>query len=142
MAASAAATVRMNRAKTCPVRSPSEGREGHEIDVDRQQDQLDRHQDDDDVLAVEDDARDAEREQDRRDDEIMVRPTTMHALPSEARPRGHFLDIDDIVARARVLLRDLLPLDAGLVMQRQHDRADHGGQQHQARSLEEEEYCV
>ena len=41
-----------------------EGREGDEVDVDREQDQLDRHQDDDDVLAVEEDAEDAEREQD------------------------------------------------------------------------------
>jgi hypothetical protein len=32
------------------------GREGDEVDVDRQQDQLDRHQDDDDVLAVQEDA--------------------------------------------------------------------------------------
>ena len=41
------------------------GREGHQIDVHRQQDQLDRHQDDDDVLAVHEDAEDAEGEQDR-----------------------------------------------------------------------------
>src|SRR5882724_12419921 len=41
------------------------GREGDEVDVDREQHQLDRHQDDDDVLAVEEDAEDAEREQDR-----------------------------------------------------------------------------
>ncbi len=37
-----------------------------------EQDQLDRHQDDDDVLAVEEDAEHAEREQDRRDREIMA----------------------------------------------------------------------
>ncbi len=42
-----------------------ERREGHEVDVDRQQHQFDRHQDDDDVLAVEEDAEDADREQDR-----------------------------------------------------------------------------
>src|ERR1700687_5300994 len=30
-----------------------EGRERHQVDVDREQDELDRHQDDDDVLAVE-----------------------------------------------------------------------------------------
>src|SRR5580704_16111851 len=40
-----------------------EGRERDEIDVDREQDQLDRHQNDDDVLAVEKDAEHAEREQ-------------------------------------------------------------------------------
>src|SRR4051794_11047842 len=49
-----------------------EGRERHEVDVDREQDQLDRHQDDDDVLAVDEDAEDAQREQDRGDREIMA----------------------------------------------------------------------
>ena len=38
----------------------------------REQDQLDRHQDDDDVLAVEEDAEHAEHEQDRADGEIMA----------------------------------------------------------------------
>src|SRR6266545_812357 len=51
-----------------------EGRERDEIDIDRQQDQLDRHQDDDDVLPVEEDAEDAEREQDRRNSEVMAEP--------------------------------------------------------------------
>src|SRR6185312_8560172 len=45
--------------------------EGDEVDVDRKQDQLDRHQDDDDVLAVEEDAENPEREQDGGDREIM-----------------------------------------------------------------------
>src|SRR5947208_2905050 len=48
-----------------------EGRERHQIDVDREQDQLDRHQDHDDVLAVEEDAEDSEREQDRADRQIV-----------------------------------------------------------------------
>src|SRR5262249_43114284 len=48
-----------------------EARERHQIDVDGEQDQLDRHQDDDDVLAVDEDAEDAEREQDRADREIV-----------------------------------------------------------------------
>ena len=38
------------------------GRERHQVDVDGEQDQLDRHQDDDDVLAVQEDAENAERE--------------------------------------------------------------------------------
>src|SRR6266704_1250431 len=50
------------------------GREGDEVDVDREQDQLDRHQDDDDVLPIEEDAKNAEREQDRRDGEIVAEP--------------------------------------------------------------------
>src|SRR6185312_372958 len=48
------------------------GREGHEVDVDGEQDQLDRHQDDDDVLPVEEDAENPEREQDRSDREVMA----------------------------------------------------------------------
>jgi hypothetical protein len=52
MAASAAATVKISSAKICPVRSPEKPRKRHEIDVDGEQDQFDRHQDDDDVLAV------------------------------------------------------------------------------------------
>src|ERR1700749_968060 len=51
-----------------------ESRERHQVDVDRQQDQLDRHQDHDDVLAVEEDAEDPEREQDRADGQIMSEP--------------------------------------------------------------------
>src|SRR5579872_6250288 len=51
-----------------------EGRERHQVEIDREQDQLDRHHDDDDVLAVEEDAEDAEREQDRGDGEIMAEP--------------------------------------------------------------------
>ena len=37
-----------------------------------EQDELDRHQDDDDVLAVEEDAEHAEHEQDRADGEVMA----------------------------------------------------------------------
>src|SRR5262245_18830353 len=48
-----------------------EGREGDQVDVDCQQHQLDRHQDDDHVLAVEKDAEDAKREQDCRNREVM-----------------------------------------------------------------------
>src|SRR4051812_43721844 len=58
-----------------------EGRERHEVDVDRKQDQLDRHQNDDDVLAVDEDAEDAEREQDRGDREI-VPQTDGHSAAS------------------------------------------------------------
>src|SRR3954463_1145769 len=48
-----------------------EGRERHEVDVDREQDQLDRHQDDDDVLPVEEDAENPCCEQDRADRQIV-----------------------------------------------------------------------
>src|ERR687884_544432 len=49
-----------------------EGRERDQVDVDREQHQLDRHQDDDDVLAVEENAEDAEREQHRRHGQVMA----------------------------------------------------------------------
>src|SRR2546430_1542166 len=48
------------------------GRERDQVDVDGEQDQLDRHQDHDDVLAVDEDAENAEREQDRGDGEVMA----------------------------------------------------------------------
>src|SRR4030088_612800 len=48
-----------------------ERRERHQIDIDSEQDQFDRHQGDDDVLAVEKDAEDPCCEQDRSDREIM-----------------------------------------------------------------------
>src|SRR6266700_4186876 len=53
---------------------PQECRERHQVDVDREQDQLDRHQYDNDVLAVEEDAEDPQREQDRADRQIMSKP--------------------------------------------------------------------
>src|ERR1700726_611426 len=46
-------------------------REGDEVDVDREQHQLDRHHDDDDVLAIEEDAEDPCREQDPGDGQVM-----------------------------------------------------------------------
>src|SRR5580704_10315498 len=59
-----------------------EGRKRHQVDVDGEQDELDRHQDDDDVLAVEEDAQDAEREQDRGDREIVTEPDHHGSPPS------------------------------------------------------------
>src|SRR5512146_372428 len=55
--------------------------EGDQVDVDRQQDQLDRHQDDDDVLAVEEDAENSKREQDGGDRQIMSEPDGHVLLP-------------------------------------------------------------
>src|SRR6266404_5793408 len=60
-----------------------EGRERHQIDIDREQDQFDRHQDDDDVLAIEKDAENAEREQNRADRQIMSK-TDRHCTHSGA----------------------------------------------------------
>src|ERR1043166_8969918 len=52
--------------------------ERHQVDVDGEQDQLDRHQDDDHVLAVKEDAENPEREQDRGDREIMAEADGHH----------------------------------------------------------------
>src|SRR5450830_851503 len=57
------------------------GGEGDHVDVDREQDQFDRHQDDDHVLAVEEDAENPEREQDRGDREIMSKANGHVLLP-------------------------------------------------------------
>src|SRR5580700_11087884 len=59
-----------------------ESRERHQIDVDGEQNELDRHQDDDDVLAVEEDAQDPEREQDRGNRQIMPEPDDHGSPPS------------------------------------------------------------
>src|SRR5512145_704638 len=48
-----------------------EGREGHQVDVDREQNEFDRHEDDDDVLAVHEDAEHADGEESGGDDQIV-----------------------------------------------------------------------
>src|SRR3546814_582784 len=55
-------------------------RESDEVDIDREQHQLDRHQDDDDVLAVQEDAEQAEREQNGGHGQIM-RESDLHQMP-------------------------------------------------------------
>src|ERR1051326_2944762 len=62
------------------------GGERHQVDVDGEQDQLDRHQDDDHVLAVEENAENPEREQDRGDREVMAEADGQHRqMPSPGR---------------------------------------------------------
>src|ERR1043165_2256306 len=67
-----------------PDQVAEERGERHQVDVDGEQDQLDRHQDDDDVLAVDEDAEDPEREQDRGDREI-VSEADGHVRPCPGR---------------------------------------------------------
>ena len=55
-------------------------------------------------------------------------------LASNALPERHLAKFDRIRGRPRILGRDVLALDADLMMQGQDDRADHGGQQHQSRA--------
>src|SRR5580698_5958266 len=56
-----------------------EGRERHQVAVDGEQNELDRHQDDDDVLAVEKDAEHAEREQGGAYHQIVAEPDGHHS---------------------------------------------------------------
>src|SRR6266566_2812334 len=65
-----------------PDQITEEGGKGDEIDVDRKQNELDRHQDDDHVLAVEENAENADREQDGGDREVMAKADG-HIVPFE-----------------------------------------------------------
>src|SRR5690606_34245141 len=69
-----------------PGRVAGVARERDEVDVDREQHQLDRHQQDDHVLAVEEDARDADAEQRRAQREVVAERKALgeqfHYLPS------------------------------------------------------------
>src|ERR1700712_780172 len=60
--------------KNLPRQVLEVGAEGDEVDVHRQQDQLDRHQDDDHVLAVQKNPQHAKHEQDRADDDVVFDP--------------------------------------------------------------------
>src|SRR6202020_2518567 len=55
---------------------------GHEIEIDRKQDQLDRHQNDDDVLAVEENAHHPDGEENGRDCQIIGKPDGHGHAPS------------------------------------------------------------
>src|SRR3546814_20397167 len=54
------------------------GGEGDQVDVHREQHELDGHQDDDDVLAVQEDAEDPQREEDRGDREVVPEADLQH----------------------------------------------------------------
>src|SRR5262249_18741729 len=76
------------------------GREGDQIDVDREQDQLDRHQYDDDVLAVEKNAENPQREQHRGDGEIVAKTDGHVLLPSPCPGRTLTISIEAAGVRA------------------------------------------
>ena len=57
--------------KNLPCEISEIDRKRHKIDVHREQDQLDGHQDDDDILAVDENAEHADREEQRGQDQIM-----------------------------------------------------------------------
>src|SRR5690606_36056763 len=133
IAASAAATVSTNNAKTCPTRSPSAAEKATKlmltasrmssIDIRMTMTFL-RFRKMPNTPSVN---RTAES----------VRKCPMPTVISDALARLDLLDLDRGRRRAGDLRGDVLPLDARLVAQRQHDGADHGDQQHEARDLEE-----
>ncbi len=113
------------------------GREGDEVDVHRQQHQLDRHQDDDDVLAVDEDAHDPGDEQDRRHRQVVrrVRSLAAHApCPGLMSTRCTAAFGSRYICFSTSCRFTCLPL-----AERQHDRPDHRHQQDQPRRLEQED---
>ena len=65
-----------------------EVRKRHEIDVDGEKHQLNRHQNDDDILAVEKDAKHAQRKQRRSDGQVMLDADGHLASLSQLCPSG------------------------------------------------------
>src|SRR5690554_1877263 len=57
------------------------GREGHQIDVDRKQHELDRHQDHDDVLTVQEDAQDPQGKEDCGHRQVVSQSDLEHHTP-------------------------------------------------------------
>jgi len=83
MAASAAATVRMKKTNTCPARSPLKREKGNEIHVHGKQHQFDAHQQQNDILAIDENARHAEHEQHAAEHQVMRQGN--HSIPSKSR---------------------------------------------------------
>src|SRR5215469_12824141 len=79
-----------------------ENRERDEIDTDGEQHQLDRHQHDDDVLAVQKNTKDPEREQDRGHGQVMCEADQHQLLPV---PSGT-LTTSTVSARVRASCAD------------------------------------
>src|SRR5690606_23995315 len=82
-----------------------------EVEVHREQDQLDRHQDDDDVLAVEEDAEHAEHEQDRAHDDVVFDPDHSCTPPPTS---GRALTTESLGRRAICLAMSCCPRGARL----------------------------
>src|SRR5688572_23861058 len=78
-------------------------REGDQVDVDGEQHELDRHQDDDDVLAVEEHAEDAQREDDGGDGQVMGKADLQHHTP----PRVGTLTSSTDCSRVRLIWREM-----------------------------------
>ena len=60
-------------------------RESHQIDIDGEQHQFDRHQDDDDVFPVQEDTENPDGEQDRGNGQVMSKSDNHLRFPPPAR---------------------------------------------------------
>src|SRR3546814_18396203 len=86
------------------------GGEGDQVDVHRKQHELDGHQDDDDVLAVQEDAEDPQRKEDRGDREVVPEADLQHGHTT-LRLGTCFTSTDS--ARVRAVCRDRKSVEYG-----------------------------
>jgi hypothetical protein len=129
IADSAAATVRMKNTKTCPVHVAEVARERDEVEVDREQHQLDAHQQQDHVLAVDEDPGDAEANSS---------PRHVSSGQRDHSPalRVHLDDAHAVLARTATCAAMSCTFRPGRLAHRQRDRGDDRDQQHHGRQLE------
>ena len=106
-------------------------REGDEVEIHREQHQLDAHQQQQHVLAIDEDAGDAQAEEDARQQQD-VGQRDVHCL----RLRVHLDHAQAILRPHRHLLADVLHLLARAVAHGQRDRRDDRDQQDHGRDLE------
>src|SRR5690606_28759128 len=133
IAASAAATVSTNKAKTCPTRSPSAAEKATKLML------TESRISSIDIRMTMTFLRFRKIPNTPRVNRIAdtVRKCAMPMVISDALPRLDLLDLDGGGRRARHLLRDGLPLDVRLVAQGKHDGPDHRHKQDQPGNLEE-----
>src|SRR3984893_4204758 len=120
-----------------PDEIAEKAREGYQIDIHRQQDQLYRHEDDDHVLAVHEDAKYPDGEDDGSNCEIVAKPDRHLATVLKSLARLDLDDLDRGRLRSADLVGNILSLDPWLVVQRKHDGTDHGHEQHDPGHLKE-----
>src|SRR5688572_2698186 len=111
----------------------------NQVDVDGEQDQLDRHQNDDDVLAIEKNSENADGEENRGKGEVVAKADRHSQTPltSDALPRPNLANFNGGGGPPRHLGGNILTLYTLLMAKCQHDCADHGHQQNETRSLKE-----
>ena len=120
----------MKNTKIWPSRMPQKARERDEAEVDREQHQLDAHQEQDYVLAVDEDARDGDREQDPGEQQVV------READHGSRSDGMLTRRTRSAAPHGNLVPDVLDLEPGALAHRQRDGRDDGDQEHDRRKLE------